>query len=139
MAELKTRETDADVDAFVDGIEDDTKRADARTLVAMMAEITGQPPRMWGASMVGFGRYHYRYASGREGEWFRVGFAPRKREMTLYIMAGFADYEALLGRLGKHKTGKSCLYVKRLSDVDLDTLRALIEASVGWMAEKYPE
>lgn len=139
MAEPKTRETDADVGAYIDGIENDTQRADARALAAMMAEITGEPPRMWGASMVGFGRYRYRYASGREGEWFRVGFAPRKRDLTLYIMAGFGDYEALLARLGKHKTGKSCLYIKRLSDVDPAALRALVEASVAWMAQKYPE
>lgn len=137
MAELKTTETDASVGAFIDGIEDEGKRQDARRVCELMAEITGQPPRMWGPAIVGFGRVHYRYETGREGDWFEVGFSPRKRNLTLYIMPGFADYAGLMARLGKHKTGKSCLYVNRLSDVDESVLRALVAASVQWMRAKY--
>ena len=95
-----------------------------------MKEATGAEPRMWGASIVGFGDFHYKYATGREGDWFLTGFAPRKRDLTLYIMAGFEPYKALMARLGKHKTGKSCLYVKRLGDVDIGVLKELVSASV---------
>jgi hypothetical protein len=130
MAELKTRKNDASVEAFIDAVDDDTKRQDCRVVIDMMREITGEEPAMWGDSIVGFGSYHYKYASGREGDWLLTGFSPRKQNLTLYIMSGFSDYEALLGKLGKHKTGKSCLYVKRLDDVDLGTLRELIEKSV---------
>lgn len=139
MAEQKTTETDADVGAFIDGIEDEGKRQDARRVCEMMAEITGEPPRLWGAAIVGFGRVHYRYESGREGDWFVVGFSPRKRNLTLYIMPGFQEYAGLMARLGKHKTGKSCLYVNRLADVDESVLRALVAASVQWMRAKYGE
>lgn len=137
MAEQKTTETDADVGAFIDGIEDEGKRQDARRVCEMMAEITGEPPRLWGAAIVGFGRVHYRYESGREGDWFVVGFSPRKRNLTLYIMPGFEAYAGLMTRLGKHKTGKSCLYVNRLADVDESALRALVAASAQWMRAKY--
>ena len=115
------------------------RREDARTVLAMMQRATGEPPRMWGANIVGFGHYRYRYASGREGEWFRIGFSPRKSALTLYIMPGFDAYDGLLARLGKHRTGKSCLYVTRLANVDEAVLDELIVASVGHMAEKYPE
>lgn len=139
MAELKTKENDADVGAFLDAIEDPQRRADCQAICAMMQAASGAPPRMWGGSIVGFGHYDYAYASGRSGTWMRIGFAPRKRDLTLYIMAGFAEYGDLLERLGKHRTGKSCLYVKRLSDLDLDALRALIDASLTHMRETYPE
>lgn len=135
----KTQATSADVDAFVAGIEDEQKRADAQQIKAMMEELSGHPAEMWGASIVGFGRYHYRYDSGREGEFMRVGFSPRKTALTLYIMPGFGEYDSLLKRLGKHKTGKSCLYVKKLADVDEGVLRELIVASLAAMEEKYPE
>lgn len=138
MAEPKTRETDADVDAFIDGIDDAGRRADARRVCALMAEITGEPPRLWGPSIVGFGRVHYVYESGREGDWFAVGFSPRKRNLTLYIMPGFAAYDDLMARLGKHKTGKACLYVNRLADVDEGVLRALIGDSVAAVRARYP-
>lgn len=133
MAELKTKENDGDVEAFLSTIEDTRKQADCRKLVTIMQKATGADARMWGDSIVGFGHYHYKYASGREGDWFLTGFSPRKQNLTLYIMAGFEQYEPLLARLGKHTTGKSCLYVKRLSDLDMDALEALVEASVAHM------
>lgn len=139
MAELKTRENDASVDAFIDALDDPRRQADCRALVEMMQAASGAPPRMWGKSIVGFGHYAYTYASGRSGEWMRIGFSPRKRDLTLYIMPGFEAFDALLGQLGKHRTGKSCLYVKRLEGLDLDVLRRLIEGSLAHMAEKYPE
>ncbi len=130
MAELKTQRNEDDVDAFLDAIDDERRRADAKAIREMMAEVTGDAGAMWGGSIVGFGSYHYTYASGREGDWFKVGFSPRKQNLTLYIMSGFDAYEPMLGRLGKHSTGKSCLYVKRLEDIDSDVLRELVEASV---------
>jgi hypothetical protein len=129
VAELKTQPNEGDVDAFLDTIEDETKREDARRLRALMADATGEQPTMWGTTIVGFGSYHYRYATGREGDWFVAGFAPRKQNLTLYIMDGFDEYEPLLSRLGKHSTAKSCLYVKRLADLDMDVLRDLVERS----------
>ena len=130
MAELKTQRNQDDVDAFLDAIDDERKREDSKALREMMAEVTGDDGAMWGTSIVGFGSYHYTYATGREGDWFKVGFSPRKQNLTLYIMSGFDEYEPMLERLGKHSTGKSCLYVKRLSDVDTDVLRDLVETSV---------
>ena len=131
MADLKTKPNDASVEAFLNGVEDAKKREDSFAILEMMREITGAEPQMWGSSIIGFGRYHYTYASGREGDWFQVGFSPRKQSLTLYIMSGFDAYDTLLSQLGKHTTGKSCLYIKRLDDVDLDTLRALIAQSVA--------
>ncbi len=138
MAPLKTAPTGESVEQFLQEITDEGQREDCRSLVKLMRAITGDPPRMWGASIVGFGSYHYRYASGREGDWFLTGFSPRKKNLTLYIMSGFAGYEALLKKLGKHRTGKSCLYVKRLSDLDPATLRELIAQSVKQVAQRYP-
>lgn len=135
MSDAKTRPTDQNVETFIDGVENERKRADSRTLVELMQEVTGEEPVMWGESIVGFGSYHYKYASGREGDWPLVGFAPRKANLTLYIMTGFDQYEALLDKLGKFKTGKSCLYVNKLEDVDLDTLRELVRQSVAHMKE----
>ncbi|HUG44769.1 MAG TPA: DUF1801 domain-containing protein [Acidobacteriota bacterium] len=137
MAENKIKETDASVEAFLDAIQDDEKRQDCQTVLQLMKEVTGAEPRIWGGGMVGFGSYHYKYPSGREGDWFLTGFAPRARELTLYITAGFDRYEALLADLGKFKTGRSCLYVKRLADVDLGVLRKLIAASVDHMRKQY--
>ncbi|MCA9991827.1 MAG: DUF1801 domain-containing protein [Ardenticatenaceae bacterium] len=133
MAELKTRPTDDDVAAFINNIADEQKRQDSQAILALMQDVTGAEPQMWGDSIVGFGSYHYKYASGREGDWFLTGFAPRKQNLTLYIMAGFEQYDTLLARLGKHKTGKSCLYLKRLADVDPNTLRELVQQSVAHM------
>ena len=133
----KTGPTDASVDAFLRGVEDPGRRADCRALLEVMREATGEEPRMWGPSIVGFGSYHYVYESGREGDWFLSGFSPRKRDLTVYVMSGFKRYEALMERLGKHRTGKSCLYLKRLSDVDLDVLRELVTGSVEHVRERY--
>ena len=132
--EPKTRATEKSVSAFIDAVPNETRKADAKALLAMMKRVTGEEPKMWGPSIVGFGSYHYKYASGREGDWFLTGFAPRKQALTVYIMAGFDDYEALMARLGKHTTGKSCLYIKRLDDIDLDVLRELVRRSVDHMA-----
>lgn len=137
-AELKTKPSEASVEAFLAGVEPPGRREDANAICAMMAEATGAPPVLWGPSIVGFGRYTYRYESGREGDWMLTGFSPRKANLTLYIMAGFAEHAELLGRLGKHSTGKSCLYVKRLADLDMDVLREIIRRSVDYMRDTYP-
>lgn len=133
MSDLKTRPTEADVTEFLNAVEDEQKREDCLAISAMMADVTGEPGKMWGSSIVGFGSYHYSYASGREGDWMLTGFAPRKKNLTLYIMAGFERYDELMEKLGKHSTGKSCLYIKRLTDVDQDVLRELVEQSVEHM------
>jgi hypothetical protein len=131
--EAKTRPTEQSVAAFLHGVSDEQQRQDAFTLLTLMEEVTGLKPRMWGSNIVGFGSYHYKYASGHEGDSFLTGFSPRKQNLALYIMTGFDHYEELMQKLGKHTTGKSCLYLKRLSDVDLPTLRQLIKASVDHM------
>jgi hypothetical protein len=138
MAELKTQKTDASVGAFLEAVEHPTRREDSFAVLEMMREITGHEPAMWGPSIVGFDSYHYQYASGREGEWPVVGFSPRKRSLTLYIMDGFEQYDALLARLGKHKTGKACLYINKLADVDHDVLRELIRQSVDHVRATHP-
>jgi len=137
MAKQHTRQDRGDVEAFLARVTPATKREDARTLCALMERIAGCPPRMWGASMVGFGRYHYRYESGREGEAMLVGFSPRKISLTIYIMDGFSRHSKLMARLGRFSTGKSCLYVKRLDDLDRIVLEALIGDSVAYMRAKY--
>ena len=138
IAEPKTTVNDADVDAFLGLVADPVKQADARTLLETMMRVTRRPAKMWGNSIVGFGSYHYTYASGRSGDWPLTGFSPRKQALTLYIMAGFDNYENLLARLGKYKTGKSCLYVKRLTDVDQKVLSRLVRESVAYMRKNYP-
>ena len=130
MSELKTRPRTASVDAFVADIEDDQKRADSAALVRVLAELTGAEPVLWGSSMVGFGQYHYRYASGHEGDTFEIGFAPRKQALTIYVPGGLDSYVQLLARLGKHTVGKGCLYLKRLSDADPSVLRQLLETAL---------
>ena len=135
MAELKTQKNDASVEEFLNGVSDARKREDSFAILKLMREITGDEPAMWGTSIIGFGSYRYRYASGREGEWFLAGFSPRKQNLTLYIMSGFDNYDSLLADLGKYKTGKSCLYINKLEDVDLPTLRELVRQSVTHMAE----
>lgn len=137
MAELKTKPTGEPVKAFLDSIADDTKRDDSFEILEMMKEATDAEPQMWGPGIIGFGHYHYKYESGREGDWFLVGFSPRKQNLTLYIMSGFSRYPELLARLGKHSTGKSCLYVKRLNDIDKNVLREMIRLSVQYMRSKY--
>ena len=130
MAELITKESDQDVETFLNGITDNRSRQDCFTILELMKKITKAEPKMWGASIVGFGSYHYKYDSGREGDWFVAGFSPRKQYLTLYIMSGFTGYGELLGKLGKYKTGKSCLYINRLDDINLDVLTEMIEKSV---------
>lgn len=139
MATNKTQETDADVAGFVAGVADPGQRADADTLIALMSRVSGHPPKLWGPSIVGFGRCHYRYDSGREGDMPRIAFSPRKGQTVLYLSDDFPDHAELLTRLGKHKTGKACLYVRRLSGVDVDVLEALCVGSLAVTAERYPE
>lgn len=133
----KTVATDQSVQQFIDSVENEIKRNDSLKLLDMMADITDQPPVMWGTSLVGFGTYHYKYASGREGDFFLTGFSPRKQALTIYIMPGFSEYDEILGNLGEYKTGKSCLYVKKLEDVDHELLRELITKSVAYMRDNY--
>ncbi|HVS14755.1 MAG TPA: DUF1801 domain-containing protein [Thermoanaerobaculia bacterium] len=137
MAELETRETDASVEAFLDAIADPARQEDCRQVLELMREVAGEPPKMWGSSIVGFGSYHYRYESGREGDWFLCGFSPRKQSLTLYLMDGFSGYPELMAKLGKHKTGRSCLYVNRLDDLDREVLRRLVERSVAAMRARH--
>ena len=137
MAENKTKPTKAGVTAFLNAVEDRQKRADCRKVAAMMRRATGKRAKMWGSSIVGFGTYHYKYDSGREGDFILTGFSPRKQALTVYIMPGFFRYDALLKKLGKYKTGKSCLYIKRLADVDERVLEKLIGRSVKDMRDKY--
>ena len=135
MTELKTKPNDQSVEEFLNSIKDETKRQDCFTLVEIMKQATKAPPKMWGSHIVGFGSYHYKYASGRDGDWFLTGFSPRKQNLTLYIMGGFEPYDALLKKLGKHTTGKACLYIKRIKDIDLPTLKKLIQQSVKHMTQ----
>jgi hypothetical protein len=136
MAELKTKPTTISIEEFLSNKVDTPRHADCRAIASMMQKATGEPPVMWGSSIVGFGRYKYEYESGREGEWMMVGFSPRKTDLTIYIMPGFDRYEALLAKLGKHKIGKSCLYIKRLADVDTKVLKTIIDDSVKAMASE---
>ena len=136
--ELKTKATETGVAAFIDAVADEKQRADAYKIVKMMERLSGHPPKMWGPSIVGFGSYHYKYASGHEGDMARIGFSPRKANIVLYITDGFANYAELMTKLGKHKLGKSCLYIKRLSDVDEVVLEQLCAESLKWMNGKYP-
>ncbi|HYC02406.1 MAG TPA: DUF1801 domain-containing protein [Azospirillaceae bacterium] len=139
MVTRKTEPEPVDVAAFLDAVEPAQRREDARTVCALMERLSGQPPVLWSGGMIGFGRYAYRYESGHAGEWFRTGFGPRKAALTLYVMGGFDAHEALLARLGKHSTGKSCLYVKRLQDIDPAVLEELVAASLAHMRARYPE
>lgn len=134
MAELKTQKNDASVEEFLNGVEHEQKRQDSWAILKLMQEVTGEEPFMWGSSIVGFGTYRYKYKSGREGEWMLTGFSPRKQNLTLYIMSGFGEYDALMEKLGKHKTGKSCLYINKLADVDTDVLRQLVKLSADHVA-----
>lgn len=138
MAELKTKLHGGSVEGFLNSIEDGQKRNDAFEVLALMKEATGEDPKMWGPSIVGFGSYHYKYESGQEGDWPVTGFSPRKAALTLYIMPGFQRYEEYMGHLGKFKTGKSCLYIKKLNDIDRGVLKKLVGESVAYMREKHP-
>lgn len=139
MAHNKTKPTPQEPSEFIAGIEDTRKQADCLELMTLMGEVTGEPAKMWGPSIVGFGNYHYKYASGREGDFFLTGFSPRKQALTVYIISGFEVHSKLVAKLGKYKTGKSCLYVKNLDDLDRSVLAQLVTESVAYMRKKYPE
>lgn len=144
-ADVKTKINDDSVAAFIDAVPDDQKRADTLVLKDMFERITGEPARMWGPAIIGFGSYHYKYDSGREGDMCRLGYSPRKNELSLYVTCGYLDEtarkaeEKTLARLGKHKTTKSCLHIKRLSDVDMDVLEELISDGLASMNRLYPQ
>lgn len=138
MAETKTKPTPVSVADFIDAVENPVRREDAKAVCAMLERVTGEPPQMWGPSIVGFGSYHYKYDSGHEGDMCRLGFSPRKAELVLYILTDSDDEAEKLARLGKHKTGKSCLYIKKLSDVDMAVLEELSRARFDHMERAYP-
>lgn len=138
MSDLKTQPTDASVADFLAAVEPAGRRADSQTLATLLSEVTGEAPVMWGTSIVGFGRYTYVNTTKKPADWPIIGFSPRKANLTVYIMPGFEGYEDLLARLGKHRTSVSCLYLNRLSDVDLDVLREMATRSVAWMRARYP-
>lgn len=131
MAENKTRPNEGSVADFLEQVEEPRRKEECWTLLGMMERITGELPRMWGDSIIGFGTYHYRYASGREGDWFRVGFSPRKQSLTIYVMGYLDSYSGLLEGLGKFRKGKGCLYVNSLEDIDMSVLESLIRSSVS--------
>jgi len=138
MAELKTKPTEITVESFLNSAADPRVRADCDTIISMMERLTGEKPKMWGPSIVGFGKYRYKYESGREGEICITGFSPRKPNITLYV-AGIEGQADLLTKLGKHKASKGCLYIKRLADVDMDILESLVKASIDFLKKKYPD
>ncbi len=137
-SENKTKETEASVDAYIGAVADANQRADAEKIRTLMERLSGEPAKLWGPSIIGFGSYHYKYDSGREGDMCRIGFSPRKGQTVLYLIDGFEGQPELMARLGKHKTGKSCLYVKRLSDIDETVLEELCVRSLKYMEAKYP-
>jgi Domain of unknown function (DU1801) len=137
MAELKTKLNDSSVEGFLNTVKDEQKRSDSFELLKIMQEISGEPPKMWGTAIIGFGSYHYVYASGREGDWMLAGFSPRKSSISLYLMAGFDRLGDELAQLGKHKVGKGCLYVKRLSDIDEKVLKKMVKKSISIMKKRY--
>lgn len=140
MAEAKTKATTASVTDFIGAIDDEARRKDCKSLAALMKRVTGKAPKMWGAAIVGFDQYHYKYASGHEGESCVVGFSPRKGDLSIYLLAGYdsAEVQAMLAKLGKHKVGKACLYVKQLADVDLTVLEQLVAYSYAETKRRYP-
>ena len=137
MAENKTKATDSSVDGYIDAIDNETRRNDCRALTKLMTKVTKQKPRMWGSSIVGFGSYHYKYDSGREGESCLIGFSSRKGDISVYISANFPGHDELLSKLGKHKLGKACLYIRKLDDVDLKVLEKLVVGSVEERKRRY--
>jgi Domain of unknown function (DU1801) len=137
VAQNKTQRSKASVAQFIAAIESEQKRADSKALDKLMREVSGEKPAMWGVAIIGYGQYRYAYGSGREGLWPKLAFAPRKANLTIYIMPGFKEYAPLLKKLGKHKTAKSCLYVAKLADVEVGVLRELLVAAWDWMSTKY--
>ncbi|MFV8828548.1 DUF1801 domain-containing protein [Alkalihalobacterium sp. APHAB7] len=137
--ELKTKENDKDVTEFIESVDNPKKRADAYQLLDIFAETTGCPAKMWGTSIIGFGSYHYKYASGHEGDAPLVGFSPRKAKISLYMATGFTERDYFLEKLGKHTTGKACVYINKVADINIDVLKEFINASVKFLQETYPE
>ena len=135
-SENKTKATEQSVEAFLERVTPDQRREDAKALCAMMARISGEQPTLWGPTMIGFGNHHYRYDSGREGDIFMVGFAPRKPALVLYVHGGFPGWSELMAKLGKHSMSKACIYVKRLADLDQDVLETLIAQSLGYKRQR---
>jgi hypothetical protein len=138
MAENKTKPTDISPRDFIAAVEPQKRRDEGLVLLDLFERVTGWKARMWGPAIIGFGEYHYKYESGREGDFMATGFSPRKAKLSIYILPGYADYGDILARLGKHSTGKSCLYINKLDDIDLDVLAELIRAGVADLAKKYP-
>jgi hypothetical protein len=138
MAETKTKPTEVSADAFIEAVPDPVRREDAKVVRAIMERLTGEPARIWGPSIVGFGSYHYRYESGHEGTACRLGFSPRKAELVLYVLTGEPEQQAMLARLGKHRVGKSCLYIKKLADVDVGVLEEITRGALAHMDARYP-
>lgn len=136
MAELKTKQNEASVDNFLNAISDETRRQDCFTVLELMKKATKAEPKMWGDSIIGLGEYQYKYASGREGDWFQMGFSPRKQNLTLYLMSGLEAHRASLAKLGKHKTGKGCLYINKLADIDVQVLKEMIVQTVKTLKAK---
>lgn len=139
MAENKTKQTNASVDKFINSLKDETEREDCYKIIKIMKSITKEEPRMWGPSIIGFGTYHYKYASGREGDMCIAGFSPRKQNLTIYLMPGFEIQQSQLKKLGKYKTSKVCLYIKSLKDVDVKILKEMISISVKETKKLYPD
>ncbi len=137
-AQNKTTKNDGSVEGYIGSIAKEDRRRDIQAINDMMADMTGWEPKMWGKSIVGFGDYHYKYDSGREGDFFRLGYSSRAQNITIYIMPGYEDFSDELSRLGNHKMGKSCLYIKRLSDVDTEVLKEIMQKGLDIMAERYP-
>ena len=134
MSDLKTKRNNKSVETFLNNIEKEKKKQDSFVILSIMKEITHEEPKMWGDSMVGFGEYHYKYKSGREGDWFKTGFSPRKQNIVLYLMSGFKKYEDILSRIGKYKTGKGCFYINKLEDINIEVLKELIQNSYDYMS-----
>ena len=139
MAEQKTKPTEQSVESFLDNIDDEQVRDDCKTLVKLMKKVTGSAPKMWGPSIIGFGKYHYKYESGHEGDACLTGFSPRKQNISLYVMPGTDEHSDLLKKLGKHKASKGCLYIKKVEDIDLGILEKIIGQSVKSLQKKYPD
>lgn len=138
MAENKTQATGMSVTAFLDAVADPVRRSDGHALNALFQDLTAWSPQMWGPSIIGYGSYHYTYDSGRSGDFLATGFSPRKTNLSIYIMPGYADFSTILGRLGKHKIGKSCLYVNKLADIDMDVLKELVQAGLHDLGSRWP-
>ena len=139
MSDLKTKQNEKSVEEFLEKIEDPEKKKASKQILKILETISKNEAKMWGDSIIGFGKYHYKYKSGREGDWMRIGFSPRKQNLTLYIMDGFEKYSELMEKLGKFKTGKSCLYIKKLQDIDIKILKELIKESLIHMDSLFPD